>query len=303
MPKAQTVTVTPAEAGQKLLQFLERRLHGAVPKSAIQRWIRQGQVRVDKGRRKPFDRLDAGQAVRIPPYTPGEETPPPAAPAPDARLKIAFEDDHVLVVAKPAGLAVHGGDKVEDSVAARLAALYPDAEFKPTLAHRLDRDTSGLLLAAKDYATLRDLNDRFASGGVGKVYLAWVLGRWDEPDGVLLEDRLEKRGAPGEEKVAPGAGKVALARVTPLAVDRRCSLVAVRLLTGRTHQIRVQLASRGHAVVGDRKYGDPEGRPPMRLHCYALHAGERTLTLPPPWTGRWAPPADALREALGMLFD
>ena len=305
MPKAQTVTVTPAEAGQKLLQFLERRLCGAVPRSAIQRWIRQGQVRVDKGRKKPFDRLEAGQTVRIPPYTPGD-APAPApdsGPAPEARLRIAFEDEHILVVAKPAGLAAHGGDKITDSVAARLAALRPDADFRPTLAHRLDRDTSGLLLAAKDYATLRDLNDRFASGEVGKVYLAWVAGRWDEPDGTLLEDRLEKQGAPGGEKVAPGSGKTALARVTSLISDRHHSLVAVRLLTGRTHQIRVQLASRGHAIAGDRKYGDPGGRPPMRLHCFALRAAGRTLTLPPPWSGRWAPPADSLRRALAMLAD
>ncbi|MBG0788904.1 MAG: RluA family pseudouridine synthase [Desulfovibrionaceae bacterium] len=300
MQKVQTVTVTQAESGQKLLQFLERRLTGDVPRSAIQKWIRTGQVRVDKGRKKPFDRIRAGQRIRIPPYTPGENgaTASPAA----GNLVVAFEDDDLLAVAKSAGLAVHGGDKVDDSVAARLRAAHAGADFMPTLAHRLDRDTSGLLLAAKNYESLRALNDLFAAGGVGKLYLAWVRGEWKEPGEVLLEDRLEKSGAPGAEKVRPGRGKTALARVACLVPGRRASLVAVRLLTGRTHQIRVQLASRGHPVVGDGKYGD-KARGSMRLHCYAMRVRERTLTLEPPWTDRWTVPPDALREALGMLFD
>lgn len=299
MPEVQFVTVSQAESGQKLLQFLERRLTGDVPKSAIQKWIRKGEVRVDKGRKKPFDRVEAGQTVRIPPYTPGTETTATSS----GRLVIAYEDDDLIAVAKPAGLAAHGGDKVDDSVTARLNALYADAEFRPTLAHRLDRDTSGLLLAARTYAALRELNDLFAGGGVGKLYLAWVDGRWTEPDGTVLEDELEKSGKPGREKVRTGSGKTALARVTALVTSRDRSLVAVRLLTGRTHQIRVQLASRGHPVVGDRKYGPGKSRGPMRLHCYAMQVGEKTLSLPPAWTGGWEVPADALREAVTLLYD
>jgi 23S rRNA pseudouridine955/2504/2580 synthase len=299
MPETQFVLVTRAESGQKLLQFLERRLTGDVPRSAIQKWIRTGQVRVDKGRKKPFDRISAGQTVRIPPYTPGEAKGVSGA----GGLAVAFEDDDLLAVAKPAGLAAHGGDKVDDSVTARLRAMYRDADFMPTLAHRLDRDTSGLLLAAKSYETLRELNDLFASNGVAKVYLAWVEGRWDEPDGALLEDVMEKRGAPGREKVRTGSGKTALARVTGLTRGRDRSLVAVRLLTGRTHQIRVQLASRSHPVVGDRKYGGGKSRTSMRLHCFALRAGERTVSLEPTWSGGWKPDRDALQKALGLLFD
>lgn len=304
MPEAQNVVVTRAESGQKLLQFLERRLTGEVPRSAIQKWIRTGQVRVDKGRKKPFDRLAEGQTVRIPPYTPGEEkTVPPGGGGQPGRLVIAFEDDELLAVAKPAGLAAHGGDGVDDSVAARLKAQFAGADFMPTLAHRLDRDTSGLLLAARSYAALRRLNDLFASGGVGKVYLAWVDGRWAEPDGALLRDAMEKSGAPGREKVRTGSGKEGLARVTALVREKDRTLLGVRLLTGRTHQIRVQLASRGNPVVGDRKYGEGRSRGTMRLHCYAMRADGRSLSLKPAWTGKWEPGEDALRTALALLFD
>lgn len=299
MPEAQFVTVTPAESGQKLLQFLERRLTGDVPRSAIQRWIRKGQVRVDKGRKKPFDRIKTGQMVRIPPYTPGENS----SSVSTGRLVFAHEDDHILAVAKPAGLAAHGGDGIEDSVTARLRGRFPDADFHPTLAHRLDKDTSGLLLAARDYETLRKLNDLFAAGDVGKLYLAWVRGKWPEKDTVLLEDKLEKRGAPGTEKVQAGSGKEALAKVTPLIIGEKYSLLAVRLLTGRTHQIRVQLASRHHPVVGDRKYGKTTDRGAMRLHCYAMRFEEETLSLAPSWSGKWDVPPELLREALGLLDD
>ena len=299
MPKAQFVIVTQAESGQKLLQFLERRLTGDVPRSAIQKWIRKGQVRVDKGRKKPFDRITAGQQVRIPPYTPGEDASPPST----GNLALAFEDDDMLAIAKPAGLAVHGGDKVEDSVAGRLKAIFADADFTPTLAHRLDRDTSGLLLAARNYETLRRLNDLFAAGEVGKLYLAWVKGQWREPGEILLEDRLEKSGEPGSEKVRAGSGKTALARVACLVSGKQNSLVAVRLLTGRTHQIRVQLASRGHPVLGDKKYGAGKARGTMRLHCYAMRVEEKAVTLAPPWTGKWEVGPDALKEALGMLYE
>lgn len=299
MPKAQFVTVTDAESGQKLLQFLERRLTGDVPRSAIQKWIRKGQVRVDKGRKKPFDRIKAGQVVRIPPYTPGESS----APASSGNLVAAYEDDDILAVAKPAGLAAHGGNKVADSVAGRIKSIFPDADFMPTLAHRLDRDTSGVLLAAKNYETLRRLNDLFASGGVDKMYLAWVKGQWREPDDMLLEDRLEKKGAPGREKVRAGSGKTALARVTGLVSGKQNSLVAIRLITGRTHQIRVQLASRGYPVIGDGKYGKGQARGSMRLHCYAMRVEEKTISLEPPWSGKWETPPDALREALALLYD
>lgn len=299
MPKAQFVTVTAAESGQKLLQYLERRLTGDVPRSAIQRWIRKGQVRVDKGRKKPFDRIEAGQVVRIPPYTPGEESKGGGLVA--KPLTIAYEDEGLLAIAKPAGLAPHGGDKIEDSVVARLKAQYGEADFMPTLAHRLDKATSGLLLAAKDYETLRTLNEAFAEGEVAKLYLAWVRGAWSQEEEILLEDVMEKRGAPGAEAVRTGSGKAARARVLGLVSGADYSLVAIRLLTGRTHQIRVQLASRSLPVVGDRKYGSGNERGAMRLHCHALEVAGRKLFLPPQWSGKWAVSPEALSMARLLL--
>ncbi|NDV18613.1 RluA family pseudouridine synthase [Pseudodesulfovibrio sp. JC047] len=299
MPKAQFITVSDAESGQKLLQYLERRLTGDVPKSAIQKWIRKGQVRVDKGRKKPFDRITAGQIVRIPPYTPGAIS----ATVTTGTLKIVHEDESIMAIAKPAGLAAHGGDKITDSVTARLRSSHADAAFMPTLAHRLDRDTSGLLLAAKTYEALRTLNDCFAAGKVGKLYLAWVQGIWAEKGTVLLEDRLGKNGAPGQEKVHTGTGKTAKALVTGLISNHAHSLVAIQLLTGRTHQIRVQLAARNHPVCGDHKYGQSKKRTTMRLHCAAMRVMKTTITLAPNWSGSWDVPSDIFKQALCLLDD
>lgn len=291
MPKVSAVQVSRAESGQKLLQFLERRLKGQVPRSAIMRWIRTGQVRVDGGRKKPFDRLDQGQKVRIPPYQSADRS---RSEAVSGSLEIVHEDDDMLVIAKPSGLSAHGGTGQADSVAHRLKSLYSDSDFIPVLVHRLDRDTSGLLLAAKTYEQLRRMNDLIRDGGLGKVYLAWVRGLWPGRGVEMLEDRLEKRGGPDREKVRAGSGKTALAQVLPLETADASSLLAVRLLTGRTHQIRVQLASRGCPVVGDVKYGHG-GDTPMLLHACRLELPDRSFSLPPAWEGRWRVAESAFR--------
>ena len=320
MSNVQNIAVTPEESGQKLLQFLERRLGRDIPKSAIMKWIRKGEVRVDKGRKKPFDRVEAGQIVRVPPFHPGEPVQAPRAGKstqsdesgrpkrlkeikPRTPLKIAYEDDEILVVAKPSGLASHGGDKITDSVAERLQEMFKGASFTPSLCHRLDRDTSGLLLAAKTYESLRTLNQLFAEGKVGKVYIAWVRGRWEEPGALVLHDTMEKQGEPGKQKVRIGSGKEALAEVTGLESRKHISLLAVRLITGRTHQIRVQLSERGHSIFGDTKYGTETDRPPLRLHCYALQLPDRTLVLRPPWNAKWRPEPHHLDAALALLED
>ncbi len=299
MAEVRHLEVSAAEAGQKLLQFLERRLHRGVPRAALLRCIRTGQVRVDGGRRKPFDRLEAGQIVRVPPLDPGEARAPLAVAG---ELRVLFENEEVIAVAKPAGLAAHPGTGHGDSVDSRLKARFADASFAPALVHRLDRDTSGLLLAAKTHAALRRLTTDFREGRTRKTYLAWVRGTWPEDGETLLEDRLEKRGGPGRERVRTGGGKIALARVAPLLVGQEESLLAVRLLTGRTHQIRVQLAARGHAVLGDAKYGtpDPGG---LHLHSLALDVPGLALNCPPPWRGERAVAAKTLEAALRAFPD
>lgn len=327
---AEPLVVTAAEAGQKLVQYLQRRC--GAPQSAIQRWVRTGQVRINGGRCKPFDRVAEGDVVRVPPFAlaegnggaaaapnreadrepgrssgdvPGKAVPPlpvvPPLPLPPPLL-IVGRAEGLLVLLKPAGLAVQPGTGHDDCVTARLAAHYAGADFLPTPAHRLDRDTSGLLLVATSYARLRALSDAFAAReGLVKEYLAWVVGYWPHEGAQTLRDRLEKQGAPGREKVrrvapAGAAGPAELAElgrdaactVTPLRRGDAASLLLVRLHTGRTHQIRVQLAGRGHPVMGDRKYGGPACDNGMLLHAVrlALPGGERFTALPD-WTGPW----------------
>ena len=347
-PRHQPLVVSPEEAGQKLLQFLTRRLQGAVPGSALLKAIRTGQVRVDGGRKQPFFRLSAGQLVRVPPFqtVPGQgvgdqdtggqnaadqrEQPtarrldnrPESRPGtrPGTRpeplpLTILYQDAGLVAVAKPAGLCAHAGTRHPDSVADRLKALYVGAPFLPVLAHRLDKDTSGILLAAKSYAELRRLGDLFATGGVAKTYLAWVDGSWPGGGTELLEDSLERLDlaageVAGRKKIvraeaasaAGGAGKLARCEVTPLLRKRAATLMQVRLLTGRTHQIRVQLSLRGHPVISDAVYGRKVRGVSMLLHALCLRLPERALFLPPAWSGPFALPealATRLREELG----
>ncbi len=305
-PARAPLVVTPEEAGQKLLQFLQRRLGREVPGSAILRIIRTGEVRVDGGRKKPFFRLAVGQEVRVPPLTgvagAGKPTPLPTteqaqgdAPLP---LDILLETAGYVAVRKPAGLCSHAGTRHKDSVADRLKALYAGAPFSPVLTHRLDKDTSGILLAAKSYTELRRLNELFATGGVSKTYLAWVDGAWPGQGVELMEDRLDRLElaegeVQGRKKVlaAEGdAGKSARAEVRPLLRKRQATLLAVRLLTGRTHQIRVQLSLRGHPVISDSVYGRKVRGLPMLLHALCLRLPERALFAPPQWGGPFALP-------------
>lgn len=297
MAGVQNIEVTAGEAGQKLLQFLERR--AGAPRALIHKWIRSGQVRVDGKRAGPYDRLDQGASVRVPPHQPAAEGARPAAGA-VARpgLPVLYEGRGLLVIDKPSGLAAQPGSGLTDSVADRLKALYADRDFLPSLAHRLDRDTSGLLLCATTYERLRELNDLFKEKGEGlrKIYLAWARGRMAPSGRLAMRDRLEKRGLAGREKVEVGAGKEARAVALPLAWREDATLVAVRLITGRMHQIRAQLSSRGHAIVGDGKYGG--GRAPrLLLHAWRLELPWLCLESPPAWPAPWSL-ADAERAAL-----
>ncbi|WP_432738196.1 RluA family pseudouridine synthase [Maridesulfovibrio sp. FT414] len=258
------VTVTGAESGQKLVRFLERRLGSDVPRSAIMRWIRKGNVRVDKGRCKPFDLVEEGQVVRIPPHGEQDETAVRLPPLP-----ILFEDSDYIAVFKPAGLATQGGTGHTDSVVDRLKSMFADSPYKPAPAHRLDRDTSGVLLAGKSHQGQKNLSDFFAGHGEGgKLYLVQVQGKWPHAGWIELRDLMEKSGPRGREIVHVGAGREAGSSVCPVESGEAVSTLVVRLHTGRTHQIRVQLSSRGFPVAGDVKYGGNAGV--MRLHCWRI---------------------------------
>jgi len=218
--------------------------------------VRSGEVRVNSARVKPDYRLRAGDRVRVPPVRTSER-PAKRAPRP-LHLPVVYEDPALLVIDKPSGVAVHGGSGVSYGVIESLRAARPQAKFLE-LAHRLDRDTSGLLVIAKKRAALVELHRMLREGQVEKVYVAVAAGRWRGGARELRESLHKHVTASGERRVSVREdGQRAATRVKPLSVSRDLSLLELRLLTGRTHQIRVHLAHAGHPVVGDDKYGDFE---------------------------------------------
>lgn len=348
------IKIGEAEAGQKVLAFLQRNLKNSktgtpLPGALLHKLIRSGQVRINSARVKPFQILAEGDELRVPPLggvsAPWDFDPTPEA-GPEKRdwpveqgeggpefstvfqaknkgqqssmptrslaqclqkscpeLAVLAETEDYLAVCKPAGLPVHGGTRQEVSLIGLVHDCASAAlRFKPTLAHRLDKGTSGVLLIAKNYAFLRRVQEALQSGQSRKDYLAWVSGNWPFDDERRLEDFLEKRQSadysrmekvevaePGNPKVQ-GAGSAAFCSciARPLLKTDFATLLHVQLLTGRTHQIRVQLASRGHAIVGDIKYGGPKCEQGMLLHAWRFVL---------PGTGQDSPP-DLLFEAL-----
>lgn len=275
--------VSPEEDGQKLLQFLSRRLGPDVPGSLLLRLIRSGQVRVDSARKKPFDRLHAGQTVRLPPLRVAAPAPEPGPGAP--ALAVLAQGPGWIAVAKPAGLPSQPGTGHADAASTRLAAMFPQATFTPTPAHRLDRDTSGILLAGTSYQGLRALQQALAAHTLRKLYLARVHGGLAPGQALTLRDTLAKAGPENRRRVAVTAqGKPALALARCLDSDSRTSLLEIDLRTGRTHQLRVQLASRSLPIVGDRKYGRPDDAPRMMLHAWQIVLPDGTsIRLEPDW--------------------
>lgn len=267
-PAASLLLVDEESAGQRLDNFLIRHLKG-VPKTHVYRIIRSGEVRINKGRVAADTRVQAGDSVRVPPVRLSERAVEKAdAPAPAREFPILFEDDHLLAIAKPAGVAVHGGSGVSFGVIEQLRQARPQARFLE-LVHRLDRETSGILLLAKKRSALTHLQDQFRDRETGKTYLALAIGAWPANKKVV-DSSLHKYLLPdGERRVKvvdkehPDAMRaVTLVRVrSSLAPVQQAGLPAFSLLevtikTGRTHQIRVHLASSGHAIAGDDKYGD-----------------------------------------------
>lgn len=270
--------------GQRIDNYLLRLAKG-VPKSHIYRILRSGEVRVNKGRIGAEHRLKCGDVVRVPPMrVSASTTGRPLAPARD--FTVAFEDEAMIVVDKPAGVAVHGGSGVSFGVIEQLRRARPEVRFLE-LAHRLDRETSGLLIVAKKRSALTRLHDLFRDGGISKRYLALVRGRWQN---ALQHVRLPLNKyltAEGERRVSVSEeGKPAHSIVRLVARWENFSLLEVELKTGRTHQIRVHLAHLGYPLAGDDKYGDFALNKTLvktGLKRMFLHAAK--LSLPHPLTG------------------
>lgn len=283
LQRARQVTVEADEADRRLDNFLLGQLKG-VPRTHVYRMIRSGQVRVNSRRAGPDTRLAAGDRVRIPPVRMSAA----GVPTPRAdrvqwiEKRIIHEDRDLLVLDKPAGLAVHGGSGVSLGAIELLRATRPDVPSLG-LVHRLDRETSGCLLIAKRHPTLRRLQAQFRAGTVDKTYRALLLGRLSGAERLVDVPLLTTERQGGERHVrVDAAGKAAQTR---FVVERRfavATLARVDLLTGRTHQIRVHAAHIGHPLAGDRRYGVEDD--PVVAHCglarLFLHASHIAIEHP-----------------------
>lgn len=256
-PKVALVTVTEDQLGQRIDNFLLGRLKG-VPKSAVYRMIRKGEVRVNKGRTKPEYKLQVGDVVRVPPARTKDvaANQPFVGDALKARLEeaILYEDEGLIVVNKPSGIAVHGGSGVSLGVIEALRQIRPQQKFLE-LVHRLDRDTSGCLMVAKKRSVLKKLHDDLRQGEMQKTYIALLHGRWNGLEH-RVEAPLRKFTLPSGERIVRVAvdGKPSLTLFRQLELFDNATLVEAKPVTGRTHQIRVHAQSVGHAIAGDDKY-------------------------------------------------
>lgn len=255
-------------AGQRIDNFLVRELKG-VPKTRVYRLLRKGEVRVNGGRIDAAYRLALGDEVRIPPVRQGEgaaPSQPAAALLERVERSVLVEDEQLLVLNKPAGIAVHGGSGIAHGVIEALRVLRPKAPFLE-LVHRLDRETSGCLLIAKRRSALRQLHELLRNGGFEKRYLALLAGKL--PRGAIpVEVALDRTQVRGGERMVEVSSEGKHARSVFRAVQRfpGATLAEVEIATGRTHQIRVHAAHLGHPVIGDDKYGDREVNKAFRAH-------------------------------------
>ncbi|RMH94820.1 RluA family pseudouridine synthase [Lysobacter pythonis] len=286
-PVARTVHVPEARAGQRLDNFLLGHLKGA-PRSLIYKVVRSGQVRVNGGRAKPERKLEAGDEVRIPPVRlagPGEQAPPPRSLLAALQAAIVFEDSRLLALNKPSGLASHGGSGIAHGAIESLRALRPEQSLE--LVHRLDRDTSGLLIVAKKRSALRELQALLREdhgAGIEKRYLTLLAGRM--PDGVMTVDaplHVGLRQGGERHVVVSPAGKPSTSHFRVLERRGGMSWCEVKIDTGRTHQIRAHARHLGHPVAGDDKYGDPAINRKLReqagLKRLFLHAASLRFAL------------------------
>ena len=301
VPAVKWLVVDEESSGQRLDNFLMRHLKG-VPKTHVYRIIRSGEVRINKGRCSADSRVETGDEIRVPPVRISDKVAEKAErPAPAREFPLLLEDEHLLAIDKPAGVAVHGGSGVSFGVIEQLRQARPQAKLLE-LVHRLDRETSGILLVAKKRSALKNLQDQFRERETGKTYLALVQGEWPAKLKVI-DQPLHKYLLPDGErrvKVTKPEDPDGMRSITLVKVAQRlqgCTLLEVTIKTGRTHQIRVHLASNGHPIAGDDKYGDFEwnkvlqkqGLKRMFLHAWRLQfnhpaSGERVALqaeLPP----------------------
>ncbi len=267
-PSVKTILVDEESAGQRLDNFLMRHLKG-VPKTHIYRIIRSGEVRVNKGRASADDRVGSGDAIRIPPVRLSERSLDKAHAMSLAKgghthvrdFTILMEDDCLLAIDKPSGVSVHGGSGVSFGVIEQLRMARPEAKFLE-LVHRLDRETSGILLIAKKRSALKHLQNQFRERETEKTYLCMVKGTWPVSKKVLNKPLHKYLLPDGERRVKvvskddpDGMPSVTLVKVKPTRAQS-FSFLEVVIKTGRTHQIRVHLANEGNPILGDDKYGD-----------------------------------------------
>lgn len=278
------VEIDDGSVGQRIDNYLLKTLKG-VPKSRIYRILRKGEVRVNKGRIKPDYRLKLGDLVRIPPVRVSESR----SGRPGERIlkmlqeSTLYEDELFLIINKPSGLAVHGGSGVSYGVIEGLRALRPDARFLE-LGHRLDRETSGCLVIAKKRSALRSFHELLRNGKMDKHYLALVAGQW-RMGRKGVDAPLRKNVMRSGERVVRVSedGKSALSIFEPVTIYSCASLMRVKLVTGRTHQVRVHAQHAGHPIAGDEKYGDTAFNRQMAelgLKRLFLHASDLGFTLP-----------------------
>ena len=319
------VRIRDDEAGQRIDRWLKARFP-TLGFGQLQKLLRRGEIRIDGKRAKPDARLPAGAEVRLPPVLAAldearEKGAAPALSEKDRALfqsRILYEDDWIIIIDKPAGIAVQGGSGTARHVDAWLAALEKELGTRPRLVHRLDRDTSGVLVIAKTRGIAAELGRAFSSRNVRKIYWAVVHGVPHPKQGLIEEPLVKVRTRDGENMAAasdmpPGARQLTEPQpaktryaVLDTSDDAPAAWVSLKPTTGRTHQLRVHMAHIGHPIFGDPRYGGLDGLPegvPRKLH---LHA--RRISFPHPVTGEvldiTAPLPDHMRQTFDLLgFD